>query len=113
MNECTLYKNFMIDHRSQFRVGNMRLSHLIETHVGAQLIHHKRTTKEGDSLSFDMEELSLNTQTYFGRSEFDDLDDDDFEGSKDEEPSRVRQPGLFGSEQLNSLKFHWLLESAF
>ena len=73
----------------QFRVGNMRLSHLIETHVGAQLIHHKRTTKEGESVSYDMEELSLNTQTFFGRSEFDDSDSDDGD-SKDEEPSRVR-----------------------
>ena len=69
----------------------MRHSHLIETHVGAQLIHQKRTTSEGEAISFDMEELKLNTQTYFDNRN--DLQDSDAE---DEEPTKVEtQINLF------------------
>jgi hypothetical protein len=64
----------------------MRHSHLIETHVGAQLIHQKRTTSEGEALHFDMEELKLNTQIYFDRSSFGDSDVEDMEN---EEPTKV------------------------
>ena len=58
---------------------------MIETHVSAQLIHHKRSTKEGENISYDMEELNLNTQTHFGKSEF-----DDDSTAEDVEPSKVK-----------------------
>ena len=84
----------------------MRLSHLIETHVSAQLIHHRRSTKEGENISYDMEELNLNTQTHFGKSE---LDDDST--AEDVEPSKVKADKTFPIDQ-GTLSIHksWTLE---
>ena len=44
------------------RVGNLRRSHLIEAHVRAMVIHHKRSTKEGETACYDTQELGLNTE---------------------------------------------------
>ena len=46
-----------------FRVGNMRKSHLIESHLRAQIIYHHKTTKEGQILSYECEELPITTLT--------------------------------------------------
>ena len=45
-----------------FRVGNMRKSFLIEAHVRAQVIHYKRTSKEGETVTYDTEEILVNTE---------------------------------------------------
>ncbi len=59
-------KNAVISQRNGhywllFRVGNMRKSHLIETHMRAQLVNHHKATEEGESLSYEVEELKLTT----------------------------------------------------
>lgn len=41
------------------RVGNLRKSQLLESHVRAQVIHQKRVTKEGEFLHFDHDELKV------------------------------------------------------
>ena len=51
-----------------FRVGNMRKSFLIEAHVRAQLIHYKRTSKEGETVTYDTEEINVNTERRLRRS---------------------------------------------
>jgi len=45
----------------QFRVGNLRDSTLLESHVRAQLIKHV-TTEEGEQIHYHQEELSVGTQ---------------------------------------------------
>ena len=45
-----------------FRVGNMRKSFLIEAHIRAQVIHYKRTSKEGETVTYDTEEIKVNTE---------------------------------------------------
>ena len=45
-----------------FRVGNMRKSHLIEAHVRAALIHHRKSTAEGEVVDYVTEELPVNTE---------------------------------------------------
>lgn len=47
-----------------FRVGNMRKSHLIEAHIRAQMIYHRKTTKEGVVLNYETEELPITTTRY-------------------------------------------------
>ena len=42
-----------------FRVGNIRKSHLIETHIRAQIVHAKKTTDEKESIYFYQEELKV------------------------------------------------------
>ena len=51
-----------------FRVGNMRKSNLIEAHVRAQVIHYKRTSKEGETVTYDTEEICVNTERRLRRS---------------------------------------------
>ena len=45
-----------------FRVGNMRKSHLIEAHVRAALVHHRKSTPEGEVVDYVTEELPVNTE---------------------------------------------------
>ena len=52
-----------------FRVGNMRKSFLIEAHIRAQVIHYKRTSKEGETVTYDTEEISLNTERRLRKSD--------------------------------------------
>ena len=61
-------KNAVITQREgqlwlMFRVGNMRKSHLIESHLRAQLIYHRKMSKEGEVLTYECEELPLTTLT--------------------------------------------------
>ena len=67
-NTVMFSKNAVITQREgqlwlMFRLGNMRKSHLIESHLRAQLIHHRKTTKEGEILSYECEELPITTLT--------------------------------------------------
>ena len=57
-----------------FRVGNMRKSFLIEAHVKAQVIHYKRVSKEGETVTYDTEEIKVNTERILRESnvEYDD-----------------------------------------
>lgn len=41
-----------------FRIADMRTSHLLEAHVRAQMVQ-KRTTKEGEIISYHQEELRV------------------------------------------------------
>ena len=51
-----------------FRVGNMRKSHLIESHVRAAVVHHRKSTREGESVDYVTEELPVNTEMNMRRS---------------------------------------------
>ena len=42
-----------------FRIGNIRKSQLIESHVRAILVHARTTTEEGENNYFDQEELKV------------------------------------------------------
>jgi len=46
----------------QFRVGNIRSSHLLESHIKAVFIHHKVVTEEGEEVFFHQEDLKVGTQ---------------------------------------------------
>lgn len=59
-----------------FRVGNMRKSHLIEAHLRAQMIYHRKVSKEGDVLNYETEELAITTTTI---DEVDDMFDSEFD----------------------------------
>lgn len=61
-----------------FRVGNMRKSHLIEAHMRAQMIYHRKVSKEGDVLNYETEELAITTTTV------DEVEDMDSEFSKED-----------------------------
>ena len=68
-------KNAVITQRNNqwwlmFRVCNMRKSHLIEAHLRAQLIHHRKKTAEGEELSFECQELPITTQHTFDEGWF-------------------------------------------
>ena len=68
-------KNAIITQRNNqwwlmFRVCNMRKSHLIEAHLRAQLIHHRKKTAEGEELSFECQELPITTQHTFDEGWF-------------------------------------------
>ena len=52
-----------------FRVGNMRKSHLIETHLRVQLVHSKKKTEEGQSIYFYQEELKVIPSKTISRSD--------------------------------------------
>jgi len=67
-----------------FRVGNLRKSHLIEAHVRAVLVHHKRSTREGETVTFDHEELTLSTEM---KTKNDDVITDDVTGGSDSDDS--------------------------
>lgn len=61
-----------------FRLGNMRKSHLIEAHVRAQIIYHRKVSEEGVVLSYECEELPLTTTTTpFDMNEDDELRTED------------------------------------
>ena len=67
-NTVMFSKNAVITQREDqlwlmFRVGNMRKSHLIESHLRAQLIYHRKVSKEGEILTYECEELPLTTLT--------------------------------------------------
>ena len=67
-NTVMFSKNAVITQREgqlwlMFRLGNMRKSHLIESHLRAQLIHHRKTTKEGEILSYECKELPITTSS--------------------------------------------------
>ncbi len=44
-----------------FRVGNLRKSQLIESHVRAQVVHQRKVTAEGEFVAFDHDELKVMT----------------------------------------------------
>ena len=48
-----------------FRVCNMRKSHLIESHLRAQVLHHRKKSPEGEILAYECEELKITTQHSF------------------------------------------------
>ena len=58
-----------------FRVCNMRKSHLIESHLRAQLLHHRKKSPEGELLAYECEELKVTTQHSFDEDD----DQDDYE----------------------------------
>jgi len=65
-NTITFSRNAVVTLRNgclylMFRVGNLRSSHLLESHVRAQLIQ-KVYTKEGESIHFHQEELKVGCQ---------------------------------------------------
>jgi len=59
-----------------FRLGNMRKSHLIESHIRAQMIYHKKVSSEGEILTYECEELDITTQA---------VDDEDEENAGESE----------------------------
>ena len=74
-------KNAVITQRNgqlwlMFRVTNMRQSHLIEAHLRAQLIYHRKISQEGEVLTYECEELPLTTASI---DESADDDDSEFE----------------------------------
>ena len=73
-----------------FRVGNMRKSRLIEAHVRAQIIHYKRVSTEGEMVSYDIEELGLNTERDLRQNsiEYDSNGSEISDGDSDEDKTK-------------------------
>jgi len=66
-NTITFSRNAVITQRNgglylQFRVGNIRSSHLLESHIKAVFIHHKVVTEEGEEVFFHQEDIKVGTQ---------------------------------------------------
>lgn len=57
------------DYYLLFRVGNIRKSHIIESHVTARLIHQRKVSKEGEVVKYVSETLKVTTETHFRKTE--------------------------------------------
>ena len=75
-----------------FRLGNMRKSHLIEAHIRAQIVHHRKVTDEGEHLSYEVEELKLLTLLTPGKNKQPLISDS---ASEDEDETPVEDRTLF------------------